>query len=439
MKRREFLRGVGGAAGGVLLAQTSPALSAAPPPAPQAVALEELRRARAALGPEDERFWQFVGGQFQLAPEVAYLNTAGLGASPLPVTNMVKAVMDREERAPSPGHSEEDWNRIRGKCAALLGAACSPDEIALVSTATEGINLVLNGLALGPGDEVITSTHEHVALCIPLIHKMKTAGVQVRTFEPDLRSAHGNLDRIEALIGSRTRLIFVSHVTCTTGQVFPVSEIGRLAASRRVFFALDGAQSLGQFPIDIKDSGADFYAASCHKWLLGPKRTGLLYIRKDRLDNLTPSIVGAYSDKVNSLIDRQLELRPNAQRFEFGTQNDALIYGLEAAADFVAAIGLPAIWQHNRRLTEACVDAVRVVPGLEVLSPAEPAARSAMVTFHFPGRDNREIASLLVQRRLRARSVTEGALDAVRVSFHLYNDANEVERLVGELKNIARG
>jgi len=427
-----------GAAGGVLLGHTARPPSAAPVPAPQSAALEELRRSRAALGPEDERFWRLVRSQFQLAPEVAYLNTAGLGASPLPVTDMVKAMTDREERAPSPGHSEEDWNRIRGKCAALLGAACSPDEVALVSTATEGINLILNGLALGPGDEVITSTHEHVALAIPLLHKMKTAGLQVRTFEPDLREARGNLDRIEALIGSRTRLIFVSHVTCTTGQVFPVAEIGRLAASRRVFFALDGAQSLGQFPIDIKDSGADFYAASCHKWLLGPKRTGLLYVRKDRLANLTPSIVGAYSDKANSLLDRRLELRPNAQRFEFGTQNDALVYGVEAATDFVAAIGLPAVWEHNRRLTEACLDAVRAVPGLEVLSPAEPVARSAMVTFHFPGRNNRDVASLLVRRRLRARSVTEAGLDAVRVSFHLYNDANEVERLTAELKNIAR-
>jgi selenocysteine lyase/cysteine desulfurase len=156
MKRREFLCGMGGAAGGVLLAQASPPPSAAPPPVPQAAALEELRRARAALGPEGERFWQLVRGQFQLAPDVAYLNTAGLGASPLHVTDVIKAMTDREERAPNPGHSEEDWNRIRGKCAALLGAACSSDEIALVSTATEGINLILNGLALGPGDEVMS-------------------------------------------------------------------------------------------------------------------------------------------------------------------------------------------------------------------------------------------------------------------------------------------
>ncbi len=346
--------------------------------------------------------------------------------------------MDRTEEAPAPGHSEEDWNRIRAKCAALLGRGCSAEEIALVSTATEGINIILNGLGLARGDEIITSTHEHVALCIPLLHKMKTAGIEVRTFEPDLKRAQGNVDRIAALMTKRTRLVFISDVTCTTGQIVPAADIARLAASKRILFALDGAQSLGQFPIDIRASGADFYTASGHKWLLGPKRTGILYVRKDRLDALVPTIVGAYSDRANSLLDRRLELRPSAQRFEYGTQNAALIYGLEAAADFVSTIGLDAVWKHNQALAEACVAGLGAIPGVELLSPSEPASRSAMVTFHFPGRDNRQVASALMQQRLRVRSVTEGGLDAVRVSFHVYNNANEVERLLQELKNIGR-
>jgi selenocysteine lyase/cysteine desulfurase len=220
--------------------------------------------------------------------------------------------------------------------------------------------------------------------------------------------------------------------------VFPVSEIGHMASSRRVLFALDGAQSLCQFPIDIGATGADFFAASGHKWLLGPKRTGILYVRKDRLDALAPSIVGAYSDQASSLAARQLELRPNAQRFEYGTQNDALVYGLEAAADFVDAIGLPEIWAHNQKLNEACLDQLSVIAGLKVLSPAEPAFRSAMVTFSLAGRDNRQVASALMQRRLRVRSVTEGDLDAVRASFHVHNNAEEMERLVDAVKEIAR-
>ena len=426
MKRREFLRGVGGAAGGALLAATRARSSTH----------DGIRTARLTFDAEDERFWQLVRAQFPLPPSTAYLNTGGLGASPFAVTNVVKARMDREEEAPAPGHNEDDWNRIRTKCAALLGAGCSADEIALVSTATEGINVVLNGLGLARGDEVVTSTHEHVALCIPLLQKMKTAGIEVRTFEPDLKRAQGNVDRIAALVTRRTRLIFISHITCTTGQLFPVADVARLAASNRLLFALDGAQSLGQLPIDIRATGADFYTASGHKWLLGPKRTGILYVRKDRLDALAPSIVGAYSDRANSLLDRRLELRPNAQRFEYGTQNAALVYGLEAATDFVSTIGLDAIWKNNRALAEACIAGLQAIPGVELLSPVEPAFRSAMVTFRLSGRDNRQVAGALVQRHLRARSVTEGGLDAVRVSFHVYNDAGEVERLLQELKKI---
>ena len=154
---------------------------------------------------------------------------------------------------------------------------------------------------------------------------------------------------------------------------------------------------------------------------------------------LTPSIVGAYSDRSSSLAERQLELRPNAQRFEYGTQNDALIYGLEAAADFVDSIGLPEIWAHNQKLNEACVERLSTVPGLKMLSPAEPAFRSAMTTFRLEGRDNRQVANALMQRRLRVRSVTEGGLDAVRASFHVYNDANEVDRLVAAVTEIAAG
>lgn len=414
-------------AGGALLSTTRAGAST----------FEEVRRARAALGDDDPRFWQLIRAQFQLPPETAYLNTAGLGAAPSAVTNMVKAMMDREEEAPSPGHSEDDWTRIRTKCAAFLGPGCSADEVAFVSTATEGINIILNGLALARGDEVITSTHEHVALCIPLLLKMKTAGIEVRTFDPDLARGPDNVRRIEALISNRTRLIFISHVTCTTGQIFPVAEIARLAASRRIPFALDGAQSLCQFPIDIKTIGADFYTASGHKWLLGPKRTGILYVRKDRIDALTPSIVGAYSDKANSLLERRLELRPSAQRFEYGTQNDALIYGLEAAAGFINTIGLPAIWAHNRALADACIEQLGAIPGLRLLSPAEPVYRSAMVTFSLPRRDNRLVANTLIQRHFRARSVTEGGLDAVRVSMHVYNNTDEVAGLTASVKAIA--
>ena len=415
IERRDFLAGLGVAAGAVMT----------PPWPHDGVAADLARRGQAASDP-----WRDVREQFQLPGDYAYFNTAGLGASPRAVTDRVKSEMDREERAPSPGHSESDWARIRGKCASLLGPSCSAGEIALVSTATEGINIILNGLTFKPGDEVITSTHEHPALAIPLLHKIGTAGIVVRTFEPDLGSRIGNVDRIRAALTPRTRLVFISHVTCTTGQIMPLAEIGRLAAERKLWFALDGAQSLAQFPIDIAAAGAHCFTASGHKWLMAPKRTGVLYVRQDRLPDLGSTVVGAYSDQTTSLPERRLTLRSDAERFEYGTQNDALIYGVEAAADFVAALGLRRIWEHNRALAERFRGALQSQKAVELLSPDEPEARSAMVTFRLPGRDNRQVANALTGRRLRVRSVTEAGLDAVRASFHVCNTDEEVERLI---------
>jgi selenocysteine lyase/cysteine desulfurase len=360
-----------------------------------------------------------------------------LGASPFVVTETVKTKMDREETYPSAGHNADDWREIRAKCASLLGPGCRKEEIALTSTATEGINIVVNGLPLQRGDEVITSTHEHVALNVPLLNKMKTKGIAIRTFKPDLAAGGANLDRIESLITQQTRLIFISHNTCTTGQLFPVREIGAMAKSRGIWFALDGAQSLAHLPIDIKDIGADFYAASGHKWLLGPKRTGVLYLREDLLEILKPSIVGAYSDEMNDMEKRLLKFHPTAQRYEFGTQNDALIYGLGKAVDFVSAIGLEAIWKHNRRLTELFYSGLQGIPEAEILSPAEEEYRSSMITFRLKGRDNSKISSSLTGKRLRVRTVGEANIDGIRVSFHIYNNEREVQKLLEEIGNIA--
>ena len=424
MKRRTFLQSVGALSGGLLAAR-------GPAEAAQAPAGVAGLPAKGSPG-----YWTAVRAQFPLPSGFAYLNTAGLASSPLPVTTVVKAWMDREEANPAPGHSEADWIRIRAACAAFLGPSCSGDEIALLSTATEAINAALNATPLAAGDEVITSTHEHPALVIPLLHTMKTHGVVIRTFEPDLEAARGNVDRIAALVTPRTRLIFISHVTCTTGQVMPVSAIGQLAASRGITFALDGAQSWVHFPFDAASSGAHYFAASGHKWLLGPKRTGILWVRNDRIAGSTPTVVGAYSEATSSLADRSLVLRPTAQRFEYGTQNDALIYGVEAAAQFIQAIGLEAAWEHNRALAEQLVAGLIRIPGLRVLSPRDAGDRSAIITFAITGRDNRQVTAELVRRRLRVRSVTEAGLDAVRASFHVCNDGDDVERLLAALREL---
>lgn len=425
MKRRHFLQTLGSLSAGIALKKSD----LLPSHLPFGEALKAL--------PDETQFWRIVRQQFVFPDDYAYLNTGGIGAVPTAVMNVVKTSMDQGEIAPSPGHSHEKWLETKKKCASLLGTECKEEELALISTATEGINIILNGLPLKKGDEVITSTHEHPALHIPLLNLIQRNGIVIRTFEPDLKSGLGNVDRIERLIGQRTRLIFISDVTCTTGQHFPVKEIGELARAKNLWFALDGAQAVCNTPVDVKECHIDFYAFSGHKWTLGPKRTGVLYVRQELLDTLHPTTVGAYSDDGYDIVQRSLKLHPTAQRYEYATQNEALFHGLGAAVNFIQAIGLKTIWDHNKKLSESFYAGLQTIPDVEILSPEEDRFRTSMITFRMKGKTYQDIASHLSKKRMRVRSVSEANLGGIRVSFHVCNNEDEVTHLLEEIKNLS--
>jgi len=428
MKRRNFFKAIGGLTGGLFLNTSASTFAST----------AELKKSCCGIN-MDNKFCKLLRKQFLLPQNYTYLNTGGLGASPYMVTNVVQKMMNREESHPNASHNEKDWHQFKEKCAAILGKNVSKDELAFTSTATEGINIIVNGLPLKKKDEIIISTHEHVALKIPLLHRQKNDGIVIKTFEPDLLNAEGNVKRIEKLITKRTRLIFTSHVTCTTGQIMPIKEISRLAKSKGILFALDGAQAVGHMPIDIEEAGVDFYAFSGHKWLMGPKRTGVLYVRKDLLDTVRPITVGAYSTIKSNMENRYLELHPTAQRYEFGTQNDALFYGLAEAMDFVDTIGIPNIQQYNKKLAELFYEAFKNLPGVEMISPAQEKYRSSMISFRMKNLTSDKICNPLERKGIRVRNVSEHNLNGVRVSFHIYNSTADIERLLKELKTFTSG
>lgn len=424
MKRKDFLKGTSALLGGLAAAKD---LSSA----------DFFRRFENAAGEGEEYFWRLVRDQFVLDPDWSYLNFGGLGSCPLPVINSLIEWTRSEERAPSAGHNEKEWGRVKENLARVLGKACRKEDLALISTATEGINMIVNGLALKRGDEVITSTHEHVALHSALLNRMQRDGIVIRFFEPDFKSGLGNVDRIARWINPRTRLIFISHVTCTTGQLFPVRKISELARAKGIWFALDGAQAPVCVPFDIVADGADFYASSAHKWLMGPKRTGFLYIRNGLLDSLRPLTVGAYSSERYDAAKLEFVLHPTAQRFEYGTQNDALFLALGKAVDFVETIGLDRIWKHNRAMAERFYNGLKDIRGVEILSPEEEAYRTAMIGFRMTTHDMDSVNHRLSMDRIRVRAVSEGGLNGIRVSFHICNHMGEVEAILASLKKLA--
>lgn len=423
MKRNEFVRALAAMAGGALL-----------PSRVSGAGFEELRQA--SLG-EDDAFWKMIRGQFLLDPEWIFLNFGGLGACPLPVWNRLADAMRAEELSPSAGYDEKQWNEVKDGLAALLGKNCRRDELALISGASEGVNLIVNGLPLGRGDEVITSSHEHVCVAAALLNRRRRSGIVVRCFEPDLENGMGNVERIERLINRRTRLILISHVTCTTGQRFPEQEIARLARERKVWFALDGAQGPVNAPMDIHECGADFYVASTHKWIMSPKRTGFLHVRPGLLEALEPTVVGGGGVRRAELRAGQLEFAATAQRFEYGTQNDALFYGLGRAIEFVRLIGVERIQRHCRPMAEEFYQGLLRIPGVEVLSPREPDYRTLMIGFRLPGVDYTKVISAMEARKIRVRGVSESGLNSIRASFFLCNQMAEVEETLLQLKKLA--
>ncbi len=387
----------------------------------------------------DDEFWRIVREQFVFPDDYIYMNTGGIGALPSLVINKVVTSINEQEKHPRPGYSHENWIKTKKICSGFFGTGVKVEELALISCATEGINIILNGLGLKSGDEIITSTHEHPALHIPLLNHHKYNNIRIKTFHPDMENAEGNLDRISKLITEKTRLIFMSHITCTTGQIFPIKEIAELAARKGVVLAVDGAQAPGSMEVNLKDMNVDYYVTSGHKWMLGPKRTGILYVPEKNLEKLQPTTVGAYSDNGYDIEKMTINLQESAQRFEFGTQNEPLYLGLAAGAQFVKTIGLKKIQGHNRELAEAFYEGLEGMGDIEILSPQQKEYRSSMITFRIAGQKNRDIASYLGKGdAIRVRVVDEAGLNGVRVSFHVYNQRFEVDKILGKIADFTK-
>jgi selenocysteine lyase/cysteine desulfurase len=432
MKRKQFVRSVIGACASLLgyksLLKISPQSLSTP--------ISKLELGSKSKDALDERFWSVIRDQFPLTHERAYFNTGGLGASPFVVIETVKRKMDELEAISEVGHTEEAWAAVKEKSARVLG--CYPTEVTLTGCATEGINIVVNGLPLKRGDEVITTTHEHVGGILPWLARQKFDGIVLKWFEPSTTSREENLERLSRLITSRTKVVSISHITTTTGQQLPVKEIAQIAKDKGLWYFLDGAQVPGMMPVNVRDIGCDFYATSGHKWLLGPKRTGLLYVRKEMLDIVRPIFVGAYSDNGFDLMTGKIDFHPTAQRYEYGTYNVPLMIGLGAAIEFLESIGMENVWRRDQALSTKVYEGLSEIKTVEMLSPSRPEDRGAMITFRMKDMKVEQLQSSLADKyKLRTRFVGEGNLNGLRISTHIYNNFEEVDRLISGVKQMA--
>ena len=424
MRRRGFLVKTAG----VLGAASVRTAMGEPSPGPGAPA-------EADPAADGEAFWSSVRQRFPLTRERVYLNTAGLGPSPQAVIDAVHRKTVELEEISETGHTQEVWQALKERGARLFG--CEAEELAFTRNTTEGVNIVCNGLPLGAGDEVITSTHEHVGNTISWIARARRDGIRMRVFEPAVQSAAETVDRIARLITPRTRAISISHVTTTTGQVLPVQEIGRLAARHGLWYFIDGAQSAGQLVLDVRGIGCHAYATSGHKWLLGPKGTGLLYVARDALDAVQARWVGAWSNEgAFDMATGEFAFHPSAQRYEYGTMSTPLFHGLGAAMEFLLDLGMERVWQRDQALGRRLIAGLQGA-GAEVLSPLRPGEHSAIVTFRLEGMPRPELQQRLAREHgIRSRGIYEGGLEAVRVSPHVFSLADDVDGVIEAVRQL---
>jgi len=423
--RRNFIKTVtGGIIGGVVLY-----------PLPQNSLAKYIIANDEKISPQDEQFWKFVREQFPLGKDRVYLNNGTMGPSPFVVLDSVRAEMERIDITGDYG----GWEVARGKIAKFINAG--EEEVSLTHNVTEGINVIASGLPLKRGDEVIMTTHEHAGNALPWLARAKRDGIVIRTIVPAWTAAE-TLNRINDTITKKTRAIAVPHVTCTIGQVLPGKEISKLGHDKGLWVMLDGAHTPGMIPLDVKDIGCDFFATCGHKWMMGPKGTGFLYVRKEVQDIVEPIWVGGGSDAGWDMTKDPPELKgyqKNAHRYDFATQNAAIYVGMGAAIDFLYHIGMENVTVRGKAMSSYIrQELVRLGDKIEVLTPEEEQSRASITGFRIKNYPFDKFVNLAWEKyKIRLRAVSEGGLNSVRVSTHIYNNFDEVELFLKVVKEVA--
>lgn len=371
---------------------------------------------------------------FPILKEVVYLNTGTYGVVPEPaVAKLLEYVADFD-RGGVAAHinygaaTEESRRRI----AALLCA--EPDEIAFTRNATDGINLALAGLPWQPGDEAITTAEEHPAIAHPLLYLQSQGRLRIRTVEVSPR-ADEMIPRLEQVVTPTTRLVIMSHVTCETGTRLPAKEITAWAAARAIATVFDGAQALGAIPVNVREIGCDYYTSNGHKWLGGPKGTGVFYARMDKVDRLFIAHVGAGSLERAEMETGEVQPSRGARRFEYGTRAWALTAGLGASLDWLEGLGFDAIYARIAGLANYAKQRVLERPYLTLVTPLAPEQSSGLTSFALAGKEAGAVSTRLREKyRILVRVVTH--YNAIRIATAHFNSEEDVDRLMQALDEI---
>ncbi len=334
------------------------------------------------------------------------------------------------------------YEGARCKVAAFLGAAL-PEEIIFVRGTTEGINLIANICGekfLSPGDEILLTEVEHHANIVPWQFIARKTGAVIRVAPID-DSGELILEAFAHLLGPRTKIVSMTHVSNALGTVMPIQEMTRMAKSYGAIVVVDGAQGVPHRRVNVLDIGCDFYVFSGHK-LFGPTGIGAVYGRKDLLEQLSPWQGGGSMIKHVTFEKSTFGGLPN--KFEAGTGSLASAIGLGTAIDYVMGLGLEVIEQYETDLVNYAVDEIRRVKGVRMIGM--PKDRAGVISFVMAGVPVTEVGTLLDAEGIAVRAghhcaqpalAHYGLESTIRPAFAFYNTKAEADALVEALHKIS--
>ncbi len=426
VSRRTILKGMfSSAAAGIMLPYTQIEQ--------QISRTESLQEAVKRIGEKetgDERFWGIVKKQFMIKEGLIMLNAANLCPSPLSVqkklfelTKDVDSDPSFTNRAKFAGIKE----KVREGIAKYVNV--DPDEIALVRNTSEGNNIVINGLRLGKGDEVIFWDQNHPTANIAWDVRAERYGYRViRVQTPENPTSDQDLMRpFEQAITSRTKVLCFSHVSNVSGIRLPAKEICQLARSKGILTLVDGAQTFGTYPLFLHDIGCDFYTASSHKWFCGPREMGMLYVRRGMADSVYPSIVGVGWENARASGAIKFETLGQQAVERFGAMLETII--------FHNTLWMLRISSRARMLADAVRDGVKKrIPDAKFITPMEHQRSWGVVIFHIPGVDPSQVLEILY-RKYNIGCAVMG--QNIRFSPHFYNTLEDIDKAVYAVAQIS--
>lgn len=373
---------------------------------------------------------------FVVTKKTIYMNNGAVAPTPL---STIKAVTDfmlkcaevGPDAPPTSDYVVSLLDELRTRVAHLIN--CERDEVVLVQSTTEGLNMVANGIGWQKGDAIVArgGRHEHYANYLPWVSLSQRKGVQLRELAVDESGYFGMGELEKSMKGAR--MVTMSHALYNTGAIMPLEEVGRIAKENNALFCVDAAQSAGTIPIDVKRIGCHFMAFPGFKWLCGPTGIGALYCSKEASEMLTPPAIGIESAALSD--QNVIAYFDMPTRLQAGFRNFPGAAGLEASMRYILRVGIEQVRKRNMKVANALRGEIGKMPGVKMYGPDDEDRRTSIVAFTATA-DSSAIVKKLEQNGIIFAARDIGGKKAVRASPHFFNSEEEAATAASYVKSL---